>query len=84
MWKLIDYYDIWTDEEGNAGVNDVREFDITLSENPTDQEILNALYNMEYLKTNDMSKFMIVWQDDNWCEISTADEDMPICRVVKE
>ena len=83
-WILIDYFDVYGNEEDGYEVNDSRPINIKLSENPGNREIFDKLYDMEYLKTNDMTKIQFDWIDDTRCEMYAIADGYPFGAVVKE
>lgn len=60
-YTLINYFDVWKNEEGGWTVNNsfVEFDDLYISNNATDKEILTYLYEVRYLSTNDMRKVRI-------------------------
>ena len=81
-YNLIDYFDIWKNEEGLYTVNDVMKYDnyISISENASDTEILQALINKNYL-TGKVDDYRIEAYDDSFIEIYNG--DMPLCALEK-
>lgn len=81
-FNLIDYFDIWTDEEGGYTVNDVMRYDnyISIPENSNDTEILQSLINKNYL-TGKVDDYRIESTDDSFMEIYS--NDIPLCALEK-
>lgn len=84
-WTLINYFDVWGNEEDGWEVNDAcSEFDdLNIDDDATDQDIIDYLYNIEFFKTNDIEKFRIEGIGDGWIEIYQAEDDKPLCRLQK-
>lgn len=82
-WTLINYFDVWGNEENGWEVNDAcSEFDdLEIADDATDQDIINYLYNIEFFGTNDLEKFRIEDIGDRWIEIYQAEDDKPLCRL---
>lgn len=76
-YTLIDYIDIWSDEEGNYSVNDVMRHDDFL-EVASDDEIITALVKKGYLLEN--VEYSIMASDEYFMEV--WHEDMPICALI--
>ena len=77
---LIDYIDIWSDEDGNFSVNDVMKYDdfLEVADNASDSEIITALVKKGYLLKN--VEYSIMASDEYFIEI--WHEDMPICALI--
>ena len=82
-YRLVDYFDVWGNEEDGFEVNNlaVIEDDITISDDATEQDILDLLYNMEYLNTKDPSKINVEMFDPDMIELFDAKTECPICRL---
>jgi hypothetical protein len=85
-YRLVDYFDVWGNEEDGFEVNNlaVIEDGITISDDATEQDILDLLYNMEYLNTKDPSKINVEMFDPDMIELFDASNDCPICRLERE
>lgn len=77
---LIDYIDIWSDEEGNYSVNDVMKHEdfMEIDDNASDNEIITALAKKGYLR-NDV-EYSIMASDEYFMEV--WHENMPICALI--
>ena len=77
---LIDYIDIWSDEEGNFSVNDVMKYEdfMEVADNASDSEIIAALVEKGYLR-NDV-EYSIMASDEFFMEV--WHDDMPICALI--
>lgn len=82
-YRLVDYFDVWGNEEDGFEVNNlaVIEDGITISDDATEQDILDLLYNMEYLNTKDPSKINVEMFDPDMIELFDAKTECPICRL---
>ena len=79
-YTLIDYVDIWLDEEGNYTVNNVMKYDdfVEAADNASDEEIINVLVEKGYLREN--IEYSIMASDEYFMEV--WHEDMPICALI--
>ena len=79
-YTLIDYVDIWLDEEGNYTVNNVMKYDdfVEVADNASDEEIITALVKKGYLR--DDIEYAIMASDEYFMEIWY--NDMPICALI--
>ena len=77
---LIDYIDIWSDEDGNFSVNDVMKHEdfMEIDDEASDDEIIAALVKKGYLLEN--VEYSIMASDEYFMEI--WHEDMPICALI--
>lgn len=82
-YRLVDYFDVWGNEEDGYEVNNLTTIadDIIITDDATEQDILDLLYSMEYLNTKDLSKIDIEWFDPDMIELSDASNGCPICRL---
>ena len=85
-YKLIDYYDVWGNEDNGWEVNnlcDVTETygTITISDDACDEEIIDFLIQINYLAP-EVKKNFEVSGDDMMIEIS-LDNGYPLCRLEK-
>ena len=77
---LIDYIDIWSDEEGNFSVNDVMKYEdfMEIDDEASDEEIIAALVKKGYLLEN--VEYSIMASDEYFMEI--WHDNMPICALI--
>lgn len=82
-YKLVDYYDVWGNEEDGFEVNDIAVIadDVVISDDADEQDILDLLYNMEYLNTKDPNKVYVNMSDFDMMELFDATNDCPIGRL---
>ena len=83
-YRLIDYFDVWGNEQDGYDVNNLACIltGITITDDSTDKDIINYLYSIHYLNTNDIDKFD-VYDDGDMIEISLKN-GFPVCRLEKE
>lgn len=81
-FDLVDYFDVWGNEEDGWEVNDqaVVENDIWISDDTTERELLEFLAGF-YLNPSAVDKCVVEWNDPDFIEIFDADTYMPICRL---
>lgn len=81
-YTLINYFDVWGDEEGGWTVNDCcsEADDIQIADDATEQDIIDYLYNIEFFKTNDIEKFEVEFLGD-WIEIYEKETMKPLCSL---
>jgi hypothetical protein len=79
-YTLIDYFDIWSDDDGNYSVNDVMKYDdfLEVADNASDDEIITALVKSGYLREN--VEYFIMASDEYFMEV--WHKDMPICALI--
>ena len=87
MYRLIDYFDVWGNEKDGYQVNDLAtiEYDIYISNDATQRDILNLLKGIGYFKKHvrlNMIDFSI-W-DDGFIEIEQKRTGKPICRFERQ
>lgn len=85
-YKLIDYFDVWGNEIDGFWVNDCCTFaeGITITNEATNEDILNYLKTIDYLKQEtDISQFEVV-NDFESIEIFLKENNYPVCCLVKE
>ena len=82
-YKLIDYFDVWGNEEDGWEVNDVTtvENDIVIAEDSTDEEIIDFLVRIEYLKPETKDLVYLESYDNEMIEIIARENDYPIGRL---
>ena len=82
-YKLIDYFDVWGNATDGWEVNDITtvEDDIILAEDLTDEEIIDFLIQIEYLKPEAKGNVYLESQDNEMIEIVQTKDDCPIGRL---
>ena len=88
-WKLIDYFDVWFNEEEGYTVNNqcVAIEGITIAENASNKNIFDYLKDIVgYLGPKAKYEDFHFDGDDMFIEISTEKDGyiLPICRLEKE
>lgn len=81
-YRLIDYFDVWGNEKDGYEVNNqcILFDDLHMSQDITDQEILDYLKSIGYLNTAEIEKFYII-SDCDYIELFQADNMYPLCRL---
>ena len=82
-YKLIDYFDVWGNATDGWEVNDLTtvEDDIILAEDLTNEEIIDFLIQIEYLKPEAKGNVYLESQDNEMIEIVQTKDDCPIGRL---
>ena len=82
-YKLINYFDVWGNEEDGYEVNNLCvEFDdLCITPEASNNDIIDYLYNVGFLNNNDYAKFTVESFDDDFIEIFASDDMYPICRL---
>lgn len=82
-YKLIDYFDVWGNAEDGWEVNDLTtvEDDIVIVEDSTDEEIIDFLIQIEYLKPEARENVHLESYDNEMIEIVQTKDDYPIGRL---
>ena len=82
-YKLIDYFDVWGNAIDGWEVNDLTtvEEDIVIAEDSTDEEIIDFLIQIEYLKPEARENVHLESYDNEMIEIVQTKDDYPIGRL---
>ena len=86
-WKLIDYWDVWFNEDDGYWVNDVATVfdDLYIADDASDREIFDYLKDVaRYSRLQDLKFENVEFDGDEFImEISTTvnDEWYPLCRL---
>lgn len=82
-YKLIDYFDVWGNPIDGWEVNDLTtvEEDIVIAEDATDEEIIDFLIQIEYLKPEARENVHLESYDNEMIEIVQTKDDYPIGRL---
>ena len=82
-YKLIDYFDVWGNATDGWEVNDLTtvEDDIVIAEDSTDEEIIDFLIRIEYLKPEAKENIHLESQDNEFIEIVQTKDDYPYGRL---
>ena len=82
-YKLIDYFDVWGNATDGWEVNNLTtvEDDIVISEDSTDEEIIEFLIQIEYLKPEAKENVHLESYDNEMIEIVQTKDDYPIGRL---
>ena len=83
MWSLVDYFDVWGNEEDGWEVNNLSiEFnDLYLAPDITNEEIIDYLKNIGYFTKDVQMSDLSICDDGDMIEIEKADNGMPLCRL---
>lgn len=89
-YVVIDYYDVWYNDEEGYSVNDIAKTDIEIeiTDNDTDIDILHKLVNADYFDVSTLydTDIQVIWYDDYFIEIFHVDDNgelYPLCRLEK-
>jgi len=86
-FDLIDYFDVWGNEEDGWEVNDqaVVEEKIWISDDTTEEELFNYLKDTVgyFNKNTKFSDVEIQWYDPDFIEIFQASDGCPVCSLRK-
>lgn len=85
QYKLIDYFDVWGNQEDGWEVNDMCTVDeeyglITITDDATDEDIVDYLIQTGYLGIKAKGKVRIEG-DDSIIELFGIEDDMPLGRL---
>ena len=82
-YKLIDYFDVWGNAEDGWEVNDLTtvEDDIVITEDSSDEDIIDFLIQIEYLKPEARENVHLESYDNEMIEIVQTKDDYPIGRL---
>lgn len=82
-YKLIDYFDVWGNPIDGWEVNDLITafYDICIAEDATDEEIIDFLIQIEYLKPEAKELVYLESQYNEMIEIIQTKDDYPIGRL---
>ena len=89
-YKLIDYFDVWFNEEEGYWVNDLctHTEGITITNDATDEDIFKYLTgNIEYPRLQGLKFEDVTFEgDDFFIELSTEKDGytLPLCRLERE
>ena len=82
---MVDYYAIWTDEDGGYVLNDVAKTDyIIYLSDLSDESILKGLQDVGYLKSTVTLNDIHIEGDEYFLEIYELETGYPICRLDHE
>lgn len=86
-YKIVDYIDVWGNAEDGWEVNDLTSYYDTddtclrISEDATDEEIIDFLIQINYLKPEAKELVYLESYDNEMIEIVQAKDDYPIGRL---
>lgn len=85
-YKLVDYFDVWGNEDGWQ-VNDLTSYYDTdetclrISEDSTDEEIIDYLIQIGYLVPEAKGLVYLESQDNEFIEVIKTEDDYPLGRL---
>ena len=84
-YTLINYFDNWKDEEDSWIVNNayVEADDVVITDDATDEDIINYLYQNEYVKVSEPDCYCIE-NDGDFIEIFDSNTMEPLFGLVKK
>jgi len=83
-WRVWTY-DVWGNAEDGYEVNDRNDQgEVELSDEPTDQQILDALIDMGILKSGTQLSDLEIGGDDVSITVDAAEDDFPLAGLVKK
>ena len=86
-YKIVDYIDVWGNAEDGWEVNlwfndyDTEDTCLRIAEDLTDEEIIDYLIQIEYLKPEAKELVHLESYDNEMIEIVQTDNDYPIGRL---
>ena len=84
-YTLINYFDVWGNEEDGYEVNNqcIEVEDVVIADDATDQDIIDYLFNNEYLRDDDVSLYEIEYGCGDFIEIYVKETMMPLYSLRK-
>lgn len=81
-YSVIDYFDVWYNDEEGWFVNDLARtnFKIDINDDDTTDDIISKLVSIDYLAEDAIGNIDIAWYD-NMCELFISKTGEPICRL---
>lgn len=82
-YRLIDYFDVYEEEEGCWSVNDLCVIDenVELPNDITDSALVQYLYNRNLVEFNDPDLYAIEGDGDFYIEVFQAEQMIPMYRL---
>lgn len=82
-YELIDYFDVWGNETDGYEVNNqcVLETEIVMSDNWTNDELVDFLKRIEYLCKDVRTEDLEITGDYFYIEIFNKENNYPLCRL---
>lgn len=85
QYKIVDYFDVWGNKEDGWQVNNLCSLDefglITITEDATDEDIIDYLIHINYLGRDAKGKVIIESNDDMCIELVAVFDDRPLGRL---
>lgn len=82
-YELINYFDVWGNPEDGFDVNDLDRTGeiITITDDATDEDIVDGLINMGFLKSDAKGRIYVEDMGDGFIELSVEETGEPIGRL---
>lgn len=82
-YDLIDYFDVWGNEEDGWEVNNLsrEENFINITDDATDEDIIDGLINAGYLQRQAKGKISVEDYGDGFIELFVTETGEPVCRL---
>jgi|GEM_PF-6099435 len=83
LYSLVNYFDVWGNDEDGYEVNNISFYcnNIPISDDTSQQDILDMLVKIGFLTTNNISLYEISDNADGFIEIFQADNLYPLCSL---
>lgn len=84
-YNLVDYFDVWFNDEEGYFVNDIARTDIIIdiADDDSDDDIINKLIDVGFLKHEAINRVVIEWLDESMIEIFELGSGEPLGRLEK-
>ena len=84
-YNLVDYFDVWFNDEEGYFVNDLTHTDIIIdiSDDDSNEDIINKLVDAGYLSHEAIGRVVVEWIDEYMIEIFKFDNGEPLGRLEK-
>lgn len=84
-YNLVDYFDVWFNDEEGYFVNDLTRTDIIIdiTEGDSDDDIINKLVKVGYLSHEAIGQVVVEWLNEHMIEIFKFDNGEPLGRLEK-
>lgn len=83
-YQLVDYFDVWGNQEDGWEVNNLCKVGdpIIVTDDATDLDIINYLKQINFLGDNaDEESVRIEWWDEFAIELFERETDLPLCKL---
>lgn len=85
-YKIIDYYDVWSNEENGYEVNNLCTCatGIEIADDTTDADIINYLKSINFLSENATTETVELDGDDFYIELTEKETGYPLGRLERD